>query len=148
MRQTIQNYVDQHAGTLLSGWGYLDSNLRPRIFCSAAILEIDADGLRWHVGMVLNCGEFARQGSSLLEGAAGYPGIADTATLAGHGTVYNVLAVQIGPPYWDKAWVDSHFSSAVAAWILGGPSPSAASPVDQALKAFNLRPGTHAIEET
>jgi hypothetical protein len=150
MRSVIQEYADEHAGVLFSGWGYLDASLKPRIFCNAAILEIDADGPKWRVGMMLNCGEFAREGHQLIEGAAGEPGIADTATLATHGDAYEVLAVQVGPPAWDKAWVDANFSSSVAGWILNGGTspPTAPDPVDQAWKAFGLRPGTPAIEQT
>ena len=43
-----------------------------QLFCEANILEIRTDGPRWHIGMVLNCADYARRGRTLLEGQIGY----------------------------------------------------------------------------
>ena len=142
----IDGYVDQHAGTLLNGWGYLDPPLKSRVLCEASVLEISPEGDRWRVGLQLNCGEFARQGHKLVEGSSGYPAIADLATLTKIAGRYHMDSAEIGPPSWDKSWADQNFSSRVAAWILGTDPPTAPDPISQAWKAFGFRPGTPAVE--
>jgi hypothetical protein len=44
MLPVIDSYLDQHADTVLSGFAYLDPQLKPRIFCDAGIIEIRPDG--------------------------------------------------------------------------------------------------------
>ena len=56
-------------GERLGFGGSLDSRLKPEVFCDAGIMKIRPDGPRWRVGMMLNCGEFARRGSTLIEGS-------------------------------------------------------------------------------
>jgi hypothetical protein len=85
MLPVIDAYLDRDAGRLGFG-GDLSDRLKPRMFCDASIIEIrpadtlSAAGVRpftvsCRVGIVMNCGEFARRGHTLLEGSAGYPGI-------------------------------------------------------------------------
>src|ERR1700733_13797223 len=91
MRPAIDAYLDRDAGRLGFG-GALSARLRPRVFCDATIIEVrpakalSAAGFRpfvvsWHVGVVMNCGEFARRGHALLERPAGYPGIGEFITV-------------------------------------------------------------------
>jgi hypothetical protein len=57
------------------------------------------------VGILMNCGEFARRGRTLLEGSAGGPGIGEVVTVAGRPGHYLARALDAGPPYGDQAWV-------------------------------------------
>ena len=125
--------------------GTLDADLHPKVLCDAAILQITTGGQRWHVALQINCGEFARRNTTLLEQELGYPGIADTATLTKAAGRYQVVNLQVGPPYWDKAWVDSNFSSRAARWILSASPPTAPDPIAQAWKVFNFPAGTPAV---
>jgi hypothetical protein len=124
--------------------GTLDADLHPKVLCDAAILQITTDGRRWHVALQINCGEFARRNTTLLEQELGYPGIADTATLTKAGGRYQATNLQVWPPYWDKAWVDNNFSSQAARWILSANPPTAPNPISQAWKVFNFPAGTPA----
>src|ERR1039458_5339763 len=85
MLPVIDAYLDRDAGRLGFG-GDLSGRLKPRTFCGARIMETGPEGtlssaavrpftVSWRVGIVMNCGEFARRGHTLLEGSAGYPGI-------------------------------------------------------------------------
>jgi len=125
--------------------GTLDADLHPKVVCDAAILQITPDGGQWHVALQINCGEFARRKTALLEQDLGYPGIADIATLTKAGGRYQVNHLQVGPPYWDKAWVDGNFSSQAASWILSTNPPTAPDPISQAWKVFNFPAGTPAV---
>jgi hypothetical protein len=122
----------------------LDARLKPRMFCDSAIIEIRPDGPRWHVGLQISCDELARSQKKLRQGFQGDPGIADIATLAQAGGRYKVANLQIGPPWWDKAWVDQNFSSRAASWILSTAPPTAPDPTSQALRALGFPPGTRA----
>jgi hypothetical protein len=146
MLPVIDAYLDNDPGAAAFG-GALDAGLKPKVFCDAGIIEIRSNGRRWRIGMQINCGEFARRGSQLLEGSQGYPGIADIATLARQGGHYTVATLQIGPPYWDKAWVDQNFSARAASWILSSSPPTAPDPISRAWRAFGFRPGTHAVQQ-
>jgi len=125
--------------------GTLDADLHPKVLCDAAILQITSDGQQWHVALQINCGQFARRNTTLLEQELGYPGIADTATLTKVFGSYQVVKLQVGPPYWDKAWVDSNFSSQAARWILSANPPTAPDPIAQAWKVFDFPAGTPAV---
>lgn len=126
--------------------GTLDADLRPKVLCDAAILQITPEGPGWQVGMQIRCSEFARRESRLLEQELGYPGIADIATLVKEGGRYEVVNLRVGPPAWDKAWVDSHFSSQTASWILSANPPTAPDPVSEAWKVLNFPAGTPAAQ--
>jgi len=97
--------------------------------------------------MAVDCGEFARRYKTLLEGASGYPGIAELMTLSRSQGHYHVISLEVGPPYWDKLWVDQHFSSDVASWILSSRPPTAPNPITQAWQAFDFPAGTQAVQE-
>lgn len=144
MLPAINAYLSGHAVQLMPG--SLSPRLKPRVFCDAGIIEIRPAGARWSVGMAVNCGEFARHGATLLEGTSGYPGIGEIATLSVRHGNYRVLSLQVGPPYSDRAWVDSHFSSGAAAWVLGAHPPTAPDPIWQARRAFGFPPGTRAVQ--
>jgi hypothetical protein len=141
MLPVIDGYLDKAIAQ--QGFGYLSPQLKPRLFCNAAIIEIRPDGRRWSVGMVANCGQFARRGNTLLEGTSGYPGIAEVMILSRQAGRYQVLSLQVGPPSADQAWVDSHFSPAAAREVLSANPPD---PISQALRAFGFPPGTHAVQ--
>ena len=155
MLPVIDAYLDRDAGRLGFG-GALNARLKPRTFCDASIIEIrpgktlSAAGVRpltlsWRVGIVMNCGEFARRGHTLLEGSAGYPGIGEVVTVAGRPGNYLARALDAGPPYWDQAWVHAHFSP-VAATLVLNEKVTAPDPVSQACQAFGFPPGTRAVE--
>jgi len=71
--------------------------------------------------------------------------VAGSASLTKAGGRYQVVNLQVGPPYWDKAWVDSNFSSQAARWILSANPPTAPDPVAQAWRVFNFPAGTPAV---
>jgi hypothetical protein len=146
MLPVIGAHLDDGPGYAALG-SALDARLKPKVFCDAGVIEIRPDGRRWRVGLQINCGEFARRGGKLLEGSQGYPGIADIATLARQGGHYTVVALQFGPPYWDKPWVDQNFSSRAASWILSANPPTAPDPISRAWRAFGFRPGTAAVQQ-
>lgn len=73
--------------------------------------------------MVMNCGEFARQGYTLLEGASGYPEIGEVPIITRSQGRYRVLSLRVGPPHADQSWVDNHFSAAAAAEVLSAVPP-------------------------
>ncbi len=106
MLPAVNAYLDKNAGKL--GYGWLDTWLKPRMFCDASIIGITPDGLRWRVSMVMNCGEYARRGNTLLQGAGGYPGIGEVMILSGRREGYQGLSLKIGPPHYDKAWADQN----------------------------------------
>ena len=155
MLPVIDAYLDRDAGRLNLG-GYLSPRLRPREFCDATIVEIrpsetlSAAGgpsfaLSWRVGIVMNCGEFARRGHTLLAGSAGYPSLGEVITLARAGGRYQARSLDLGPPFWDPSWVHAHFSPGAAALILS-EKVTAPYPVRQARRAFGLPPATRAVE--
>ena len=155
MLPVIDAYLDQDAGRLSLG-GYLSPRLRPRTFCDATIVEIrpgetlsSADAspfaLSWRVGIVMNCGEFARRGHILLAGSAGSPSLGEVITLVGHEAPYRARSLDVGPAFWDPSWVRAHFSPGAAAVILG-EKVTAPDPVRQACRAFGLSPATRAVE--
>ena len=96
--------------------------------------------------MMANCGEFARRGTTLVEGSAGYPGIGEVMSLSGRAGRYRVLSFQLGPTAADPAWIDSHFSPAAAAEMLSANPPTAPDPISQAWRAFGFPPGTPAVQ--
>jgi len=71
--------------------------------------------------------------------------VAGSASLTKAGGRYQVVNLQVGPPYWDKAWVDSNFSSQAARWILSANPPTAPDPVARAWRVFNFPAGTPAV---
>ena len=155
MLPVIDAYLDQDAGRLGFGAG-LSPRLRPRTFCDASIVEIrpgetlSAAGvppftLSWRVGIVMNCGEFARRGHTLLEGSAGYPALGEVITLAGHEPPYQARSLDVGPGLGGRSWVRAHFSPGAAALLLSG-KVTAPDPVRQACRAFGLPPATRAVE--
>ncbi len=57
MLPAIETYLDSPAGG--NQGGYLTDTfprLKPRVFCTAAIIEIRRDGSSWRVGMQIGCG--------------------------------------------------------------------------------------------
>ena len=156
MLPVIDAYLDRDAGRLGFG-GALSARLKPRTFCDASIIEIrpgetlSSAGvpplvLSWRVGIVMNCGEFARRGPTLLEGSAGYPGIGEVVTLAGGGSGrYRARSLDVGPPYYDSSWVHAHFSPGAAALVLG-EKVTAPDPARQARRAFGFPPATRAVQ--
>ena len=155
MLPVIDAYLDRDAGRLGFG-GALSPRLRPRIFCDATIVEIrpgetlSSAGvppftLSWRVGIVMNCGEFARRGHTLLEGSAGYPSLGEVITLAGHDAPYQARSLDVGPESRDPSWVRAHFSPGAAAVILG-EKITAPFPVRPACRAFGLPPDTRAVD--
>jgi hypothetical protein len=140
--------IDAYLGKAIAqqGFGYLSPRLKPREFCNATIIEIRPDGPHWSVGMAANCGEFARRGNTLLEGTSGYPGIGEVMILSGHAGRYRVLSLQVGPPYWDQAWVNSHFSAVATREVLSANPPTAPDPISQAWRALGFPPGTSAVQ--
>lgn len=155
MLPAIDAYLDRDAWPGFGG--ALSARLRPRVFCDASIIEVrpaealSAAGFRpfvvsWHVGIVMNCGEFARRGPTLLEGSAGYPGIGEVVTLAGGGSGrYRARSLDVGPPYYDSSWVHAHFSPGAAALVLG-EKVTAPDPARQARRAFGFPPATRAVQ--
>jgi hypothetical protein len=146
MQPVIDAYVHERSVQLGLG-GTLAARLEPEVFCDAGIIEIRPDGPRWRVGIVLNCGEFARRGSTLIEGMAGYPGIGEVMVLSGSPGNYRVLSLDMGPAGYDPAWVHQNFSSLAARWILSTDPPVAPDPVGQARQAFGFPAGTTAVEQ-
>ena len=144
MQPVIDAYVHEHGEQLGLG-ASLDPRLKPEVFCDAGIVEIRPDGSSWRVGMVLNCGEFARRGSTLVEGTAGYPSIGEVMVLSGSPGHYRVLSLDLGSPGYDPTWVHQNFSSLAARWILSTEPPTAPDPVGQARQAFDFPAGTPAF---
>jgi hypothetical protein len=146
MQPVIDAYMHEHATQLGLG-GTLDPRLKPEVFCDAGIVEIRPDGRWWRVGMVLNCGEFARRGSTLIEGMAGYPWTGDVMVLSGQHGRYRVLSLEEGSVGYDPAWVNQNFSSQAARWLLSDDPPTAPDPIWQARQAFGFPAGTPAVEQ-
>jgi hypothetical protein len=146
MQPVIDAYVHEHSAQLGLG-GTLAAQLKPEVFCDAGVIEIRPDGPWWRVGMVLNCGEFARRGSTLIEGMSGYPSIGEVMVLSGSPGHYQVLSLEMGPAGYDPAWVHQNFSSLAARWILSTDPPVAPDPVGQACRAFGFPAGTAAVEQ-
>ena len=146
MQPVIDAYVHEHSEQL--GFrGSLDLRLKPEVFCDAGIIEIRPDGPWWRVGMVLNCGEFARRGSTLIEGSSGYPSIGEVMVLSGSPGHYRVLSLDLGPPGYDPAWVRQNFSPLAARWMLSTEAPTAPYPIGQARQAFGFPVGTPAVQQ-
>ncbi|HEY6295596.1 MAG TPA: hypothetical protein VIX15_08025 [Streptosporangiaceae bacterium] len=146
MQPVIDAYMHEHGEQLGLG-GALDARLKPEVFCGAGIVEIRPDGPRWRVGMMLNCGEFARRGNTLTEGSSGYPSIGEVMVLTGSPGHYRVLSLDLGPPAYDPAWVHQNFSSLAARWMLSSYPPTAPDPVGQARQAFGFAAGTPAVQQ-
>lgn len=146
MQPVIGAYMHEHSGQVGLG-GTLDPRLKPEVFCNADIIEIRPDGPQWRVGMMLNCGEFARRGSTLIEGSSGYPGIGEVMILSGSPGHYRVLSLDLGPPGYDAAWVHQNFSSLAARWLLSTSPPTAPDPIGQAWQAFGFPAGTSAVQQ-
>ncbi len=146
MQPVIDAYVHEHSVQLGLG-GTLDARLKPEVFCDAGIIEIRPDGPWWRVGMVLNCGEFARRGSTLIEGMAGYPSIGEVMVVSGSPGHYRVLSLEMGPAGYDPAWVHHNFSSLGARWMLSTDPPTAPDPIGQARLALGFPAGTPAVEQ-
>lgn len=146
MQPVVDAYMHEHAVQLgLSGT--LDLRLKPETFCDAAIIEIRPDGPWWRVGMVLNCGEFARLGSTLIEGMSGYPSLAEVMVLSGQRGHYRVLSLDMGSPGYDPAWIHQNFSRLAAQWLLSSDPPAAPDPIVQARRAFGFPAGAPAVEQ-
>jgi hypothetical protein len=146
MQPVIDAYMHSHGGQLGLG-GSLDPGLKPQVFCDAGIIEIRPDGPRWRVGMMLNCGEFARRGSTLIEGSSGYPSIGEVMILSGFPGHYRVLSLDLGPPGYDPAWTHQNFSALAARWMLSTEPPTAPDPIGQADQAFGFPAGTPAVQQ-
>ncbi len=146
MLPAIEAYLDSPAGG--NQGGYLTDafpELKPRVFCTAAIIEIRRDGSGWRVGMQTACGEYARRGDTLLEGTAG--GNTEVIVLAGNGSRYRVTsAASSDPTVPDPRWVDRHFSAGAAVEINGGLWPVPPNPAVQARRAFGLPPRARTVE--
>ena len=145
MLTAVDSYIDQHAARLEPG--VLDVRLHPKTFCDAAVLEARSQGTQWVAGLEINCGEFARSGTTLIEGAAGDPGIGETALLARHGRSYRVLSLQVGPPYYAPDWVSSHYSSGSPPGFSVPRRRTAPNPIRQAWAAFGFPAGTRAVQK-
>ena len=146
MQPVIDAYMHEHGEQLRLG-GTLDARLKPEVFCDAGIIEIRPDGRWWRVGMMLNCGEFARRGSTLIEGSSGYPGIGEVMVLSGSPGHYRVVSLDLGPPGSDPAWVHQNFSPLAARWMLSTYPPTAPDPIGQARQAFGFPAGTPAVQQ-
>jgi hypothetical protein len=146
MQPAIDAYMHEHGEQLGLG-GTLDARLKPEVFCDAGIIEIRPDGRWWRVGMMLNCGEFARRGSTLIEGSSGYPSIGEVMVLSGSRGQYRVRSLDLGPPGYDPAWVHQNFSSLAARWMLSMYPPTALDPIGQAREAFGFPAGTCAVHQ-
>ena len=146
MQPVIDAYMHEHGEQLRLG-GTLDAPLKPEVFCDAGIIEIRPDGRWWRVGMMLNCGEFARRGSTLIEGSSGYPGIGEVMVLSGSPGHYRVVSLDLGPPGSDPAWVHQNFSPLAARWMLSTYPPTAPDPIGQARQAFGFPAGTPAVQQ-
>ena len=145
MLPAINTYLAKHAAQLTGG--YLASTyprLKVENFCDVRIIEIRPAGRQWHVGMDVNCGEFARRGRTLVEGAAGEDD--DVMTLARSHGRYRALSLLIGPIYYDPDWAAKHFSPRAAAEIDSATPPMAPYPASQARRAFGLPPASRAVE--
>jgi hypothetical protein len=145
MLPVVEAYLSRDSA-FRQAFGSLNPQLKPRVFCDARILEISPDGPRWRVGMIAKCGQFARRDNSLIEGGSGYPGVGEVMILSGHRGHYHVLSLDVGPPYYDPAWVHRNFSSDLADQLLSPNPPTAPDPVSQARQAFGFPPGTRAVQ--
>ena len=145
MQPAIDAYLHAHAAQLGIG-GVLDARYQPQVFCDANIIEIRPDGPQWRVGMMLNCGEYARHQGRLLEASLGYFMAVGQLTGRGHGGRYQVRSAQLGPDGYSPAWVHENFSSRAARWLLSTSPPTAPDPVSQARQAFGFPAGTVAVQ--
>jgi len=148
MLPAIEKYLDSPAGGNLRG-GVLavhHPKLKPRTFCTAAIIEIRRAGSRWRVGMVTWCEEYARQGHALVSGTAGggYEVMVLAGAAGGHYRVVSAVS-DFGPPAPDPGWVNRHFSRGAAREINSGHFPGPPDPVAQAGRFFGFPPGTQAV---
>ncbi len=146
VQPAIDAYMHEN-GARMGLTDVMDARLRPQLFCDANIIEIRTDGPRWHVGMVMNCAEYARQGNTLLEASIGYFDSAAEVLVHGHWRNPQVLSLDPGPPGYDPAWVHQNFSSRAAGWLLSTDPPTAPDPVSQARRAFGFPPGTQAVQD-
>jgi hypothetical protein len=142
----IEAYMHSNAARLDLG-GTLDSRLKSQVFCDTDIIEITPAGSRYRVGMVMNCGEYARRGGSLIEGFAGYFISVCDVTMSADGRHYQVRSLDPGPEGYDPAWVHQNFSAPAARWLLSPDPPTAPDPVGQAWQAFGFPPGTPAVPD-
>ena len=93
--------------------------------------------------METGCGEYARRGSTLLQGTAG--GGEEVMTLSRQGHRYRVVSAESGGDAYDPGWINSHFSAAAAAEINDGTQPDPPDPAVQARRALGFPPGTQTV---
>lgn len=120
--------------------GYLASTyptLRSRWVCDAAILEIRPGRNGWHAGTDVACVEYARRGSTLLEGAGGDNGYY-IISLSASGGQYQVHSATGGQLVPEPAWVRRHFSPGIAAELNNNDVPYAPWPAPLARRVFGL----------
>ena len=145
VRPPIDAYMHQN-GVQMGLGDVMDAGLKPELFCYANIIEIRADGPRWHVGMTLNCGDYARRGNTLFEADMGYFDAVAEVIIHGHDRNPKVLSLDLGLPGYDPAWVYQNFSSLAARWLLSTDPPTAPDPVSLARQALGFPPGTPAVQ--
>ena len=144
MQPVIDAYLASPVGGNSGGILHdLYPKLKPRVFCSAAIIEIRPAGGLLRVGMETSCGEYARRGRTLLAGTAG--GTEEIMTLTHAGGRYHVQSAAAGPTWHDPGWVRRHFSPAAAAEINANSAPNPPDPISQAWRAFGFPAGTRAV---
>jgi hypothetical protein len=102
-----------------------------------------AAGDMLEAGMETGCGEYARRGSTLLQGTAG--GGEEVMTLSRQGHRYRVVSAESGGDAYDPGWINSHFSAAAAAEINDGTQPDPPDPAVQARRALGFPPGTQTV---
>ena len=146
LQPVIDAYMHQH-GDLLDLGGELAPGLKSEVFCDATIIEIRVHGSHLRVGMALECGQYARRGSTLLELPQGpFDAVADVMT-SGPGVPQRVVSLQFGNDVVnDPVWVHENFSPLAARWLLGDSPPTAPDPVNQARQAFGFPPGYPAVQ--
>lgn len=133
----IDAYLSKHAAQLDDGYlARKYPKLKVENFCNVHIIEIRPAGQQWHVGMDVDCGEFARRGRALLEGSGGEDD--DVMTLARSHGRYRAVSLLQGPIYYDPDWVARHFSPGAATEIGSANLPMAPYPARQARRAFGL----------
>lgn len=150
VQPVIDAYLHQN-GSQLGFGGILDPRLKPEVFCDATIIEIRTRGPHWHVGMALDCGEYARHGLTLLEASDGSPDLAAAEVMvSGHSGRFRVLSLDLEPVAYPAyvTWTHQNFSAHAAAWLLSdGTQLTAPDPVGQARQAFGFPAGYPAVQD-